>query len=285
MEMSMKKTLGSIVAAALVCSASLFAQDKQNNQGVDPAPLLKALKQLNGAQGFRLQGSVSKQEAEDDEGMGGGGMQVMMPGMGPEPFTGRFGVYRPEKGETLVTSKSDLPGFTLYELDEHRISRQTFEDAPAGVGQLGNDVSSLFSLQKVIRAVKRAKLEKQVDKASGTTTFKGQLTKRLIRAGGGGGGMMAMFAPKVLKVVGRWKIDAKGNLVEIRYEVQRTDPMAALQAKAMNGEQIDPSTAMEDMEDDETAGPTSVYTFKVKSGAPSKREANALKNLRKLAAA
>ena len=209
----------------------------------------------------------------------------MTPGAGPEPFSGAFEVYRPQKGETLVMSKSALPGFTLYELDEHRISRMTFEDAPVGTGQLGNDVSSLFSLQKLIRAVKRAKLQKQVDKKSGVTTFQGQLTKRLIRAGGGEGGMMAMFAPKVLKVVGRWKIDAQGNLVEIRYEVQRTDPMAALQAKAMAGEQIDPATAMEDMEEDETAGPATIYLFKVKKSVPSKRASDALKTLRKLAEA
>jgi len=277
----MKTTLTSIVAAALVCTAPLLSQDNPKRQGSDPTPLVKALQKLDAERGFVLTGSVAKQEAAEAM---GGGMQVMTPGMGPEPFSGAFEVYRPQRGETLLTSKSALPGFTLYELDDHRITRMAFEDAPVGTGQLGNDISSLLSLQKVIRAVKKAKLQKQVDAESGITSFTGELTKRLIRAGGGGGGgMMAMFAPKVLKIVGRWKLDAKGNLLDIRYEVQRTDPMAAMQAKAMAGEQIDPNTAAADMEDDETAGPSAIYTLKVKASKPSQRAAHTLKTLRKLA--
>ncbi|MFQ5504632.1 MAG: hypothetical protein ACE5F1_07540 [Planctomycetota bacterium] len=278
-----KRSLASL-AIVLVAATGAHALETTQSQGPGKpeaaAPLVLALKKLDTSKGFLLSGKVSRSAPE---GRGMGGMQVMMgaPGQGGEPFSGAIEVYRPRRGETILVSRPELPGIVIYELDKQRITRTTIEDTPIATSELGSDLHGLLEIRKVIRAVEKARLRKVVDEEKGTITYEGSISKRLARSTATG---LAVFQARVLKILGRWTLDANGSLIGMRYEVRRSDPTASLMQKALagGGGGVFSLEDLEDSEEEETEGVRTVYRFEVKKGRASKRTREALASLRKL---
>lgn len=302
-----------ILALVLVmsCTASLSAQEPGEkpaapavSAAVDPSTVVSALGVLEGPSGCAFDGKAGVKRPNEDEGdiggaFGGGRMTVRFgggggdgPGFGGgESYTGPFELVRTPEGETLLASKSGLPGFAVYLKTSRAITRTNTEGTSVNPSRLAGDLASLGTPAELIKAVKAAKLE--VQSVDGLTIYKCDLPKKLIksrRSAEEEDMPMMNFAPKVLKLTGEFRVDGQGNLAGMKITVLRSDPTAGFRRRMREAAESGEGGALafgsaefEDM-DQETPGPTSSYDLTIAPAGPSARARSEIESLRALIA-
>jgi hypothetical protein len=282
-----------VITLNLACSV-LAAQESQERPAPPPAGdvsiLVSALGLLERPEGCAFEGSatIKKPAINEDE------TDAMIVHVGiedhparSEPFTGAIEAVRTDQGETLLLSKSGLPGFAIYHRGTKTVTRTNFESRPVNPSRLAGDLDCLLKPADLVAAVKSAKLDVQSE--DGLTVFRGDLPKRLIKGRRSEDQEVQMFsmAPKVLKVQGEFRVDSQGRLAGLKFSVLRSDPGAALRrrleeaAEEGGGLAIGPGD-LEDLDSDEP-GPTSTYALTLAPSGPSARAKSELESLRALA--
>jgi hypothetical protein len=236
---------------------------------------------LDDGQARAWTGSVREQRPEDESGPVGGVM-VLGAGTGDPPFEGAIEVLLSEREELLIASARSLPEVVVYDDGERLLVRTTVEDEPVGAGQLANDLVSLLDLASLAAQVeKAARVEAGPAAADGSRSAEVELSPRSVRAQNRG--MLGLLAPKILRVRARFELDARGAIRGLRFAVTRTDPMAGVRRRALDGALAGGGNlAFEggDLGDEE--GATSVYELRASEAEPSARAREALGAMRRI---
>lgn len=260
------------------------AQDSAKD-AESPATLLSKALGAKAAERVVLTGKITDRTEQED----GGGMRAMMviAGRGKKG-TKIFGKIEAEvRGrEVFVCSQQGMPGAAAMSMGRKVLVQKT-EDAekPVDAGALANDAIYLLDLRRlskeVARAERRAKEgKKNVIKVKtaedGTHTIRLPLRSSMLPEPEGGMAGMSMMQPKVMSIDARFVLAADGALRSMRLTVTRSDPMAAIRKRAMQGggriEISDPS----DLEDDDPEeGAKTEYAFQFGKAKLSKRAARA----------
>jgi len=244
----------------------------QDPHGISEDKLVDALSALRDRGSFVL---AAKIENVEPGGNGTGiGTTVIVAGGGGgggEPFTGPLEIWRTAEEELVLLSKDPaLPRMAFYDDGDRVITRLFYEDRPPATDRVTGDLSGVLDHDRLIRAVKKAKLEPALDEERGTITFKGQLSRRLVKSSGGGM-ELALMSAQVLKLEAAFVLDSRHRLQSLKFTVVRSDPLAGLKRKALSGDFSGGgvSVSSEMPEPSEEEGTHSIYTLHLSDKGPS----------------
>ncbi len=229
--------------AALVVLPPCFAQEPAAAPDAEASPLATALSRLTRTDGMSSWRLTVEREGADGGDPFGGAVVLGGPEAGA-PYEGELQVLF--DGEELIAcTDGELPGFALYRTAKGREIITTTMESGESIdvrGVLG-DVAQLLRrdrlVERVSASIQKAEIEK-TDNEDGSTELLCELPKSWLATDADGDAFGGMFenpmAPKVLKVTARLEIGADDTLKALRFDVIRSDPMAAIQAAAMSGE-------------------------------------------------
>jgi hypothetical protein len=278
-----------LVPILLLCPLVLcpFSQDKpiaQEKPASDPhaTQLAHVLSDTAKKGSLHFTGNVAEHAAE--KGDGGGAIMVGAGGSGTK-FSGDLDAWRTAKNELFVLSKKRLPELALFDDGVQPIVRTTYGDENIDVSQAVGDLTALLDLaamSKTVEALGSAANKPAIEWSGGpgeVQTVACELPTRFIKRGSG---MAQMAMPKVLRIVARFTIDAKGALAAMTFDVVRSDPFGQIRRNALQGGGssalvVNPS----DLGNEE--GPTSVYTLQVDTQTPDPRAESVLGSMRETA--
>jgi hypothetical protein len=224
------------VSIALTCSP--LRANEQSDAAAKEA-LVSALKKMSQNEELVFRGSVSK-KAKQVGPTTSDGMTVMVvqkvAGSDPATWHGDLEVWQNAKGETVITSQKQLPGFGILDDGSRALTSMTFEEKPFSLSQLGGELPQLLNWERLGTIVENAEKIQQETK-DGSTVFSCELSKRLIRVSSTGIG--AIMAPKILRIEGTFTLNKQGNLAALEFQVVRNDPLAEmLRGGALSGAEI-----------------------------------------------
>ena len=225
-----------IVSIALTCSP--LRADEQSDAAAKEA-LVSALKKMSQNEELVFRGSVSE-KAKQVGPTTSDGMTVMVvqkvAGSDPATWHGDLEVWQNAKGETVITSQKQLPGFGILDDGSRTLTSMTFEEKPFSLSQLGGELPQLLNWERLGTIVENAEKIQQEAK-DGSTVFRCELSKRLIRVSSTGIG--SIMAPKVLRIEGTFTLNKQGNLAALEFQVVRNDPLEEmLRGGALSGAEI-----------------------------------------------
>jgi hypothetical protein len=207
---------------------------------------------------------------------GKGGMVIQMgvstAGSGT-PYEGRVEAWRDARGEMVILSDKDLPGFKMFVGLDRTVKQTTVEDRAPDLGQLERELGALLEGERLVRFVRNAELQPGVDALTGQITFKGTLSRKVI-PGTGGDEFTSMFTPKVLRVEVELKISKLGRFDRMVAKVVRNNPMAGGMKRIRimgGGFGQPPKPPAEEKEEKEAEGGSTTYTLRFSGKAPSER--------------
>ncbi len=258
------------------------AGTEQDFQGKPEPRAIAALEAL-AASAWRFAGSV-KVEVPDDGGEGGMMMMVGGPEVTPA-FEGELDVLRTADGACLACSKKPVPGIAILQTGRKTIVRST---APLGARRnaaaLNSDIAVLLRPATLLEWAKANAVWKVKTGAEDRTTFAtvvpGDFDTEDAPAADFDDPMAGMadpMKPRILKTRLQLSVDAAGKLIAIDVRTTWSDPHATMMELAQQGGELD---FEELMEAEPVAGPMHRYCLTAVNGAPSKRVAGMLKDLR-----
>ncbi len=251
----------------------------------DQQIMVEAFENLAKEKQVHYAGKISERKEED------GGMAAMVISLGggssAKNFVGKFEALTTNGGEFLVKSKKKLPGLTIFGSDDRVLVQSLWEKKAIDANQAKNDLTQLLDAGLIARTCKKTKkFKKSLDEETALTTYKFKLSKKMIptaQSGGGGmGGMMPNMRKSVMAIRATIVLNSKGNIVKMKFDVTRSDPMAAIRDMAIaggGGGGFDP----EDIADlEEIEGDAAVYELERATKAPSKELLKTLESMREL---
>lgn len=282
-----------LAAFLLAAAAALPARlDASAETGMPPqdAPtithddLVAALQGLRDKDTFVLEARVENVEPEGNEtamtsmvivgGAGGIG--------GGEQFAGPIEIWKTGEDELVfLSSDPALPRLAYYDNGDRIITRLFYEEQPPVSDKVTGDLSGVLDLDRLLRAVKKAKLEGAADPEGGAVTFKGELTRRLVK-NQSGGMALSFVSAQVLRLEAEFVLDTRRRLKSLTFTVVRSDPFAGIKRKALSGDFSGGgvSVSSEMPEPSEEEGTRSIYRLRISGKAPSARAKKFVKEVR-----
>ncbi|MEM7202205.1 MAG: hypothetical protein AAF628_18190 [Planctomycetota bacterium] len=226
-----------LVPILLTLGAVPRAQEPSTAEAVaGAADVASALQAALGAAEHRFVGRVTKQQ-DEPETMGGGAVVVISRnGLSNDPFTGRIEVVR-RGDQTLIASKSELPGVAVFQDGNATIVQTTVGSDPCDATTLAGDLPSLMETERLLREVERADWQFAVaedQQIVATAEFGGNLLSR--RAGGPAGAMLDAMTKKVERIEVEATLARDKSLERIEFRVVRFNPNASLRRRLAEGD-------------------------------------------------
>ena len=133
----MKKNFITTLLLTQLLVSALPAQEKSVESLAPPKQLITAIRDQAKDVPLYIDGETSREVGESPI--------PGMPGMATgSPFVGRFEIARPKIGEILMTSRTKLPGFSIYRVGEQTVSRLRAEDEQLAIDQFTSDLLALL---------------------------------------------------------------------------------------------------------------------------------------------
>ena len=110
---------------------------------------------------------------------GQGGMVIQMAvstGGTGIPYEGKVD----KRGEMVLLSEKDLPGFKMFVGLDRTVRQTTFEQSAPDLTRLERELGALLEGDRFVRFVRNAELQPEVDPETGVITFKGNLSRKVI---------------------------------------------------------------------------------------------------------
>lgn len=219
-----------VVLLALPAAAQVPDAPETKSEPTPAEAAADAVAALATAQSLAFAGKIDELPADDG---GGGGAVIIMGGGGSgQPFTGRFRVLR-SGVETVIASERKLPGVTSFDDGDRTVVRATYEETPIDAARLTGELPQLLDFRRLAGAVRRSKSVKSKQNGDGSLVYTIELSKRFVA---GASGVKAMMSPRILSLGARVTADANGRVTALRFTVLRSDPMAGVRRRALEGD-------------------------------------------------
>ncbi len=246
----MKRVHVFLMAVATLFSAPLsWAQDDAARQ-----QLVKALKSLAETD-VSLVGNVAEEQPESEKNSPLPGVQRMavslIGGSTGNPFLGEFEVLVNKELLAIVSTK-EFPGVKILQAGEKAVNMQWHAESPFAVQQFSSAVGHLVDWQELSQAVEKASKFRVTKNETGSSirvvlepefipveTFEKAIAKMAGAAAGGGKvavqvGSSAM-TPQIVDLSATFTVSSAGSVVDMKFDIQYSDPMKAMMANAMRG--------------------------------------------------